>query len=111
VGYSPRRSVEESIRREHLILARIKGELYPCAGAPMRTSGEWRLSDTLGKHRRVPYSFTLKQLLSSITFVACLYSRIAMLESELEFRVQNFLSVESLGTFLGTRGESWVSTV
>jgi hypothetical protein len=34
LGDSPRRSVEESARREHLILVRIKGELYPCAGAP-----------------------------------------------------------------------------
>ena len=60
LGDSPRRSVKESTRREHLILARIKGELHPCAGAPMRTSGEWRLSDTSAKHRRVPPSlFTL----------------------------------------------------
>ena len=54
VGDLPRRSVKESTRREHLILARIKGELHPCAGAPTRTSGEWRLSDTLAKHHRIP---------------------------------------------------------
>ena len=48
------------VRREHLILARIKGELHPCTGAPTRTCGEWRLSDTLAKHRRVsPSLFTL----------------------------------------------------
>jgi hypothetical protein len=40
VDDSPLRSVKESARREHLILAQIKGELYPCAGAPIRTSGE-----------------------------------------------------------------------
>ena len=33
VGDSPRRSVEESARREHLILAQIKGELHPYVGA------------------------------------------------------------------------------
>ena len=54
VGDSPRRSVEESTHRENLILARIKGELHPCAGAPTRTSGEWRLFDTSKKHHRVP---------------------------------------------------------
>jgi hypothetical protein len=74
VGDSPRQSVEESARREHLILARIKEELYPCAGAPTRTSEEWQLSDTLGKHRSVPCPFTLEQLLSIITFIACLHS-------------------------------------
>ena len=37
--------------REHLILARIKRELYPCAGAPTRTRGECRLPDTSGKNR------------------------------------------------------------
>ena len=41
VDDSPRRSVEESVRREHLILKRVKGELHPCAGAPTRTCGEW----------------------------------------------------------------------
>ena len=56
VGDSPRRSIEESTRGEHLILARIKGELHPCAGAPTRTSGEWRLSNTSAKHHRVPPS-------------------------------------------------------
>ena len=56
VGDLPRWSVKESTRREHLILAWIKGELHPCAGAPTRTSGEWRLSDTSAKHRRVPPS-------------------------------------------------------
>jgi hypothetical protein len=60
VGDSPRRSVEESARREDFILARIKGELHPYAGAPTRTSREWRLSDTSEKHHRVPLPlFTL----------------------------------------------------
>jgi hypothetical protein len=35
--------------REHLVLARTKGERYPCVGAPTRTSGECRLFDTSGK--------------------------------------------------------------
>ena len=39
VGDSLRWSVKESARREHLILAWIKGELHPCAGAPTRTRG------------------------------------------------------------------------
>jgi len=59
LGDSPRLSDEESAHREHLILARIKGELYPCAGAPTRTSGEWRLSDTLAKHHDISFLFTL----------------------------------------------------
>ena len=56
VGDSPRQSVKESTHREHLILARIKAELHPCMGAPTTTSGEWRLSNTSAKHRRVPHS-------------------------------------------------------
>ena len=67
MGDSPRRSVEESARREHLVLVRTKGEQDPCAGAPTRTSGEWRLSDTSAKHRRALSSTT--PLLSSIYFV------------------------------------------
>jgi hypothetical protein len=39
VGDSPSRSGKESARREHLVLARTKGERYPCAGAPTRTRG------------------------------------------------------------------------
>jgi hypothetical protein len=74
LGDSPRWSVEESARREHLILARIKGELHPCAGAPTRTSGEWRLSDTSGKHRRVPcpyfQAFTFAYLLSLLDLLS-----------------------------------------
>jgi hypothetical protein len=38
-----------------LILVGIKGERYPCAGAPTRTNGEFQLSDTLVKHCRVPF--------------------------------------------------------
>ena len=76
MGDSPRWSVKESTRREHLILVQIKGELHPYAGAPTRTSGEWRLSDTLAKHRRVPPSlFTLS---NSILVIYIL--RITMLE-------------------------------
>jgi len=59
VGDSPRRSVKESARREHLVLAQTKGEQDPCAGAPTRTSGEWRLSDTSAKHHCVPLPLTL----------------------------------------------------
>jgi hypothetical protein len=70
VGDSPLRSVKELARREHLILVWIKGELHPCAGAPTRTSGEWRLSDTSGKHHRVPNPLQSSNLLSRITFVA-----------------------------------------
>jgi len=65
-GDSPWQSVEESAHREHLVLARTKGEQGPCAGAPTRTSGEWRLSDTSAKHRRVPSCS--HPLLSSIYF-------------------------------------------
>ena len=77
---SPRRSVKELARREHLILAQIKEELHPYVGAPTRTSGEWRLSDTSAKHRRVPPSiFTLSIYFEQ--FDSCLYIlRIAMLE-------------------------------
>ena len=80
VGDSPRRSVEELTRREHLILAWIKGELHPCAGAPTRTSGEWRLFDTSAKHHCVPPSlFTLSIYFEQ--FNSCLYiHRIDMLE-------------------------------
>jgi hypothetical protein len=67
---SPRWSVKESARREHLILARIKGELHPCAGAPTRTSGEWQLSDTSGKYRHVPNPLHSSNLLSRVTFIA-----------------------------------------
>ena len=38
-----------SSHSEHLVLARTKGERYPCAGAPTRTNGECRLFDTSGK--------------------------------------------------------------
>jgi hypothetical protein len=56
----------------------------------------------------------LAPLLSSNYFLALLsllvyIPRIAMLEYDLELRVQNFLFIESLGTLLGTRGESWAS--
>ena len=65
VGDSPRWSVEESTHFEHLILARIKGELYPCAGAPTRTSGEWRLSDISAKHHHVHSPLYFEHLLLS----------------------------------------------
>jgi hypothetical protein len=38
-----------SSHSEHLVLLRTKGKRYPCAGAPTRTSGECRLSDTSKK--------------------------------------------------------------
>ena len=71
MGDSPRQSVEKSARREHLFLARTKGEQDPCAGAPTRTSGEWRLSDTSAKHYRV--LLALLPLLSSI-YIELLHS-------------------------------------
>jgi hypothetical protein len=67
VGDSLRQSVKELANREHLILAWIKGELHPYAGAPTRTSGEWRLSDTSRKYRRV-----LNPLLSRNYFLVLL---------------------------------------
>jgi hypothetical protein len=70
VGDSLRQSVKELARREHLILARIKGELHPYAGAPTRTSGEWQLSDTSEKHRRVPNPLHSSNLHFRVTFVA-----------------------------------------
>jgi len=105
LGDSLRRSVEESARREHLVLARTKGEQYPCAGAPTRTSGEWQLSDTSVKHHRA-LSCPLP-LLSSIYFVQLLWV-FTFLElpcyNRIGTRLQNFLSGSSLVT-LGTRGE------
>ena len=72
----PTQVVKESTRREHLILAWIKGELHPYAGAPTSTSREWRLSATSAKHRRVPPSlFTL-----SNSILVIYIPRIAMLE-------------------------------
>jgi hypothetical protein len=58
----------------------FKGELHPCAGAPMRTSEEWRLSDP-----RENIAVFLAPLLSSNYFLALLsllvyIRRIAMLE-------------------------------
>jgi len=67
---SPRWSVKELAHREHLVLARTKGEEDPCAGAPTWTCGEWRLSDTSAKHRRALSSTT--PLLSSFYFVQLL---------------------------------------
>jgi hypothetical protein len=53
---------------EHLVLARTKGEKYPCAGAPTRTSGECRIFDTLGKIGGVfcPY-FTFRNYFEQFT--------------------------------------------
>ena len=75
LGDSPRRSVEESTRREHLILVRIIGEPHPCAGARTRTSGEWRLSDISAKYHRIPPLFTL-----SNSILVFYIPRIIMLE-------------------------------
>ena len=90
------RCVEESARREHLVLARTKGELHPCVGARMRTSGEWRLSDTSGKHQRVPLLSLLWAFTLSISI---------LIFTSLERRVLNFCAIESIETHLGTRGE------
>jgi hypothetical protein len=49
VSDSPHGRGKESAHSEHLVLASTKGELYPCTGAPMRTSGECRLFDTSEK--------------------------------------------------------------
>jgi hypothetical protein len=74
VGDSQQWSVKESARREHLILAQIKGELHLCAGAPTRTSREWWLSNTLKKYHRVPLPlFTLSIYIYAIQFMS-LYS-------------------------------------
>ena len=79
MGDSPSRSGKESARREHLILARIKGELHPCAGDPMRTSGECRLSDTLAKCRRVPFLPLLCAFTLSNSFLVIYTRRIDLL--------------------------------
>jgi len=77
LGDSPRWSVEESARREHLVLAWTEGEQGPCAGAPTRTSGEWRLSDTSAKHHRI----LLALILYILAFTLSIYiPRIAILE-------------------------------
>ena len=39
-----------------------RGSYTLCVGAPMRTSGEWRLSDTSAKHHRVPLSIYFEHL-------------------------------------------------
>jgi hypothetical protein len=49
VSYSPCQRGKESAHSEHLVLARTKGELYPCAGAPKRISEECRLFNALEK--------------------------------------------------------------
>jgi hypothetical protein len=40
---------KDHLHSEHLVLARTKGERYPCVGAPTRTSGECQLFYTSGK--------------------------------------------------------------
>jgi hypothetical protein len=71
VGDLSWQSVKESAHKEHLILARIKGELHPCTGAPTRTSEEWWLSDTLEKYRHIPISlFTLSIYIWAIQFMS-----------------------------------------
>jgi hypothetical protein len=56
MGDSPCQRGKESAHREHLVLVRIKGGAIPLQwGAPTRTSGECRLSDSLEKHRHVPF--------------------------------------------------------
>jgi hypothetical protein len=73
VGDPPRRSGKGSPYSEHLVLARIKGERYPCAGAPMRTREECQLFDTLANNWRslltiaLHSAFTLSISLCAIT--------------------------------------------
>jgi hypothetical protein len=45
----PRQRAKGSSHSEHLVLARTKGERYPCMSAPMRTREECRLFDTSEK--------------------------------------------------------------
>lgn len=72
-------SSKESTHRDHLILARIKKDQYPCTGAPTRTSGECQLSDTLRNHRHVPYPSPL-HLCNYFHVLKFLYIRIIMLD-------------------------------
>ena len=89
LGDSPRRRVKESARREYLVLAQTKGEQGPCAGAPTRTSGEWRLSDTSAKHHCVLLALILYILaLTLSTYIP----RIVMLD-RIGTRLQNFYPV------------------
>ena len=77
MGDSPRWSFKESARREHFVVAWTKGEQDPYAGAPTRTSGEWRLSDTSAKHRRV----LLALIFYFLALILSIYiPKIAMLE-------------------------------
>ena len=82
----------------------IKGELHPCVGAPTRTSGEWRLSDSSAKHRRVPPPlFTLSIYFEQ--FNSChLHSYNCHARVGLEHRLQVFCAVEQLETLSRHKG-------
>ena len=54
-----------SSHSEHLVLARTKGEQYPCAGAPTRTREECRLFDTSGKNWRSHLNLALHSVFNS----------------------------------------------
>jgi hypothetical protein len=60
-----RRSGKVSSHSEHLVLARTKGERYPCVGAPTRTREECRLFDTLGKNWRSLLNLALHSAFNS----------------------------------------------
>jgi hypothetical protein len=68
-----RRRGKGSSHSEHLVLARTRGERYPCAGTPMRTNGECRLFDTSGKNWM---SLLVSTLLSMFTLriLLCIFA-------------------------------------
>jgi hypothetical protein len=65
------RSGKGSSHSEHLVLARTKGERYPCAGAPTRTREECRLFDTSGKNWRSLLNLALHSTFNS-SILPCL---------------------------------------
>jgi hypothetical protein len=71
----PCRRGKGSSYSKHLVLVRTNEERYPRAGAPTITSGECRLSDTLGKNWRsliastLHSTFTLSNLLCVFAFL------------------------------------------
>jgi hypothetical protein len=71
----PHRSGKGSSRSEHLVLARTKGERYPCVGAPTRTRGECRLFDTSGKIGGVFKSLLYIPHLIQVFYTVYLFSK------------------------------------
>ena len=85
-----------------------RGSYTLARGAPTRTSGEWWLSDTSAKHRRIPSSlFTLsiyfEYLLCAIQFMS-LYFYNCHARVGLELRLQVFCAVEKLETLSRHKG-------